>query len=82
MDSSPVDDVVVIERHHHGTGEDIEIVDQADQDGVGWRGSAALQQGERVDTSLGSGGLNRGHQVSHKQPEVGVAWVKSQPRQR
>ena len=39
-----------------------------------------LQQGERVDTSLGFGGLNRGHEVSQKQPEVGVAWVKSQPR--
>ena len=80
MDSGPVNDVVVVERHHHGTGEDVEIVDQADQDGIVWRGTAGLQQGERVDTSLGFGGLNRGHEVGQKQSEVGVARVESQPR--
>ena len=80
MDGGRVDDVVVVERHHRGTGEDVEIVDQADQDGLGWRGSAGLQQGERVDTHLGFGDLNRGHEVGQKQSEVGVAWVERQPR--
>ncbi|HEU5392198.1 MAG TPA: hypothetical protein VFV73_40545 [Streptosporangiaceae bacterium] len=80
MDGSPVDDMVIIERHHRRTGEDIKIVDQADQDLVGWRGAAGLQQGERVDTGLGFGRLDRGREVSQEQPEVGVAWVKSQPR--
>ncbi len=45
----PVDDVVV-ERHHRGTGEDVEIVDQADQDGVGRRGAAGLQPGRAPAT--------------------------------
>jgi hypothetical protein len=31
----PVDDVVVVERNHRGTGEDVEIVDQTDQNGLG-----------------------------------------------
>ena len=38
VDGGPVDDVVVVERHHRGAGEHVEIVDQADQDGVGRRG--------------------------------------------
>ena len=40
VDSGPVDHVVVIERHHHCFSEDVEIVDQADQHGLGWRRSA------------------------------------------
>ena len=80
MHGGPVDHVVVVERHHHGTGKDVEIVDQADQDGLGWRGAAGLQQGERVDTSLGFGGLNRGHEVGQEHSEIGVARVESQPR--
>ncbi len=35
MHRDPVNHVVVIERHHHRTGKDVEIVDQADQDGLG-----------------------------------------------
>ena len=80
MDGGPVNDVVVVERHDRGTCEDVEIVDQADQHGLGWRGTAGLQQGERVDTSLGFGGLNRCHEVGHKQSEICVARVESQPR--
>ncbi len=80
VDGGPVDDVVVVERHHRRTGEDVEIVDQADQDGVGWRGVTGLQQSERIGTSLGLGGLNRRHEVGQKNPDVGVAWVECQPR--
>ena len=49
MDSGRINDLVVIQRHHRGTGEDVKIVDQADQDGRGWRDAARIQQGERVD---------------------------------
>ncbi len=79
VDGGPVDDVVVVERHHRGTGEHVEIVDQADQDGVGRRGGAGLQQGERVDPSFGFDGLDRRHEVGQEQPEVGVARVERQP---
>jgi len=68
-----VNHVVVIERHHRGTREDVEIVDQADQDGVCRRGSGGLQQGERIDANLGLGGLNRGHEMGQKHSQVGVA---------
>jgi hypothetical protein len=34
MNGGVVDHVVVIERHHHRTGQHVEIVDQADQDGL------------------------------------------------
>ena len=80
VDGGPVDDVVVVERHHRRTGEDVEIVDQADQDGLGRRGGAGLQQGERVDPDLGFGGLDRRHEVGQEQSEVGVARVERQPR--
>jgi hypothetical protein len=80
MHGGPVNRVVVVERHHHRTGKDVEIVDQAHQDGLGWRGAAGLQQGERVDTSLRFGGLNRGHEVGQEHVEIGVALVQSQPR--
>jgi hypothetical protein len=66
MDGGSVDDVVVVERHHRGTGEDIQIVDQAHQDVVGRRGAAGLQQGERVDADLGLDGLDRGHEVGEE----------------
>ena len=79
VDGGRVDDVVVVERHHRGTGEHVEIVDQADQDGVGWRGGAGLQQGERVDPGFGFDGLDRRHEVGQEQPEVGVARVERQP---
>jgi hypothetical protein len=53
-----------------GTGEDVEIVDQADQDGVHRRRAVGLEQGHRVDTSLGFGGRNGGHEVRQKQSDV------------
>lgn len=80
MNGSDVDDVVVVERHHHGASEDVEIVDQADQDVVGWRVAASGQQGAGVATSLGNGSLNRSHKMRQEPPEFGVAWVEGQPR--
>jgi hypothetical protein len=80
MDVGPADDVVVIERDHGGTGEDVEIIDQADQDGVSRRAPACLEQRERLDAGLGLGGLDRGHQVRQEASEVVVARVESQPR--
>ena len=80
VDGDLIDDVVVVERDHHRTGEDVEIVDQADQDGLGWRGTGGLQHGERIDASFGFGDLNRGHEVGQEQSEIVVARVESQPR--
>jgi hypothetical protein len=61
--------------------QDVEIIDQADQDGVGWRvGAAGLQQGERVDTSPRFDGLNGGHKMRQEPSKVGVGLVESQPR--
>ena len=79
MDGGSLDHVEVVERHHRGTGEDVEIIDQADQDGIRRRGASGLQQGQRVDTGLGFGGLDRGHEMGQKPSEVGVARVESQP---
>ena len=80
MDGGSLDHVEVVERHHRGTGEDVEIIDQTDQDGIRRSGASGLQQGQRVDTGLGFGGLDRGHEMGQKPSEVGVARVESQPR--
>ena len=80
MDGGRVDDVVVVQRHHRGTGEDVEIVDQADQNILAWRGSADLQQGESLNPHLGDRHLNRGHEVAQKHSDVRVAGVETQPR--
>ena len=66
-------------RHDDRTGQDVEIVDQADQDGVGWRAGAGLQQRERVDPSLGLDGLDRRREVGQELPQIGVAWVRAAP---
>ena len=79
VDGGAVDDVVVVERHHRRAGKGVEIVDQADQDVVGRRRAAGLQQRERVHARLGFGGPDRGHEVSQEQPEVGIARVEGQP---
>ena len=80
MDRGRVDDVVVIQRHHRRTGEEVEIVDQADQDILGRRGSAGLQQAESLNAHLRIGDLGRGHEVGQKGSELGVAGVERQPR--
>ena len=79
MDRGRVDDVVVIQRHHRRAGEEVEIVDQADQDILGRRGSAGRQQAESLNAHLRIGDLNRGHEVDQKLSEVSVAWVERQP---
>ena len=80
VDGGRVDQVVVVERHHRGPDEHVEIVDQADQDGVRRCGGAGLQQRERVGPGFGFDGLDRRHEVGQEQPEVRVAWVERQPR--
>lgn len=79
VDRGGVDDVVVVERHDGRTGDDVEIVDQADQHGVSRSGGAGLEQGERVDPGFGFDGLDRRREVSQEHPEVGVARVEGQP---
>jgi hypothetical protein len=76
VDGGAVDDVVVVERHHRGTGEHVEIIDQADQDAVG---RAGLQRRERVDAGFGRDGLDRRREVGQEHPQVGVGRVKRQP---
>jgi hypothetical protein len=80
VDGSRVDDVVVVQRHHHRTGEDVEIVDEADQGRFHRQVSVGLQLGEGVDTSLGFGGLYSGDEVGEEAPGVGVSRVERQPR--
>ena len=79
VDGGRVDDVIVVERHHRGSGEHVEVVDQADQDGVVWHRGAGLQEGERVDPGFGFDGLDRRHEVRQEHPEVSVAGVEREP---
>jgi hypothetical protein len=79
VDRGSLDDVVVVERHDHRAGEDVEIVDEADQDLLGRHRGAGLELGGRVEASVGCGGLDRRDQVDQKALGVGVARVESQP---
>ena len=58
----------------------VEIVDQADQDGVGWRAAVSVQVGLRVGASLRNGSLDRRHKVGQEPPEFAVAWSDRQLR--
>jgi hypothetical protein len=71
--------VVVIGRHHCASAEHVQIVDQADQDGVERCAGAALQQGERIARGIGFDGLDRRREMAQEQPGVGIARVERQP---
>lgn len=82
VDCYLVDEVVVVQRQHGPAGEQVQVVDQADQHVLRRRAATVRQQRPRLVAHPRRGHPDRGDQVREELVDVGVAAVQRQPADR